>query len=91
MDLYGVTPAEARVAVLMASGASTGDVACRLNVSIATVRTHLNRLFCKTDTHHQGQLVALLLAGPPHLDVEFAGTGTSRDREAEAGLECRVA
>lgn len=72
IDLYAVTKAEARVALLMASGLSTQEVARRLDIGITTVRTHLHRLFSKTDTHHQAQLVALLLAGPPRLEVAFA-------------------
>jgi DNA-binding CsgD family transcriptional regulator len=91
MDLYAVTRAEARVALLMAGGASTQNVASTLNVGITTVRTHLNRLFSKTDTHHQGQLVALLLAGPPRLEVEFTGTGAADGQEDWVGLDSRAA
>ena len=91
IDLYAVTPAEARVALLMASGLSTQDVACKLDIGITTVRTHLNRLFSKTDTHHQGQLVALLLAGPPRLEVAFADAVIDDDHEFWVGRQARVA
>jgi DNA-binding CsgD family transcriptional regulator len=93
IDLYAVTRAEARVALLMASGLSTQEVACKLDIGITTVRTHLNRLFGKTDTHHQAQLVALLLAGPPRLEVTFADTDglTVDDPDILVGRHTRAA
>lgn len=69
-EIYGLTPAEARVAVLLVCGRSLQECAARLDVSITTVRTHLQRIFGKTDTHHQGELVAVLLAGPARLRIE---------------------
>lgn len=68
--LYGFTQAEARLAILLACGYTLQDCAIRLGVSVSTVRTHLQRIFSKTDTHHQGQLVAILLAGPARLSID---------------------
>jgi DNA-binding CsgD family transcriptional regulator len=58
--LYDVTPAETRVLELMAEGLTVSEIAEKLGVSITTVRTHLSRLFHKTGTSRQAQLVALI-------------------------------
>ena len=71
LHLYGLTRAEARVAVLMASGLPLPAVANLLGVSQTTARTHLQRIYGKTDTHSQVQLVALLLVGPAQLNIEY--------------------
>src|ERR1041385_2330839 len=62
--LYGFTPAEEKVALLLMEGKSISDVAQTLRVSLNTARTHLKRIFDKTQTHRQGDLVRLLLTGP---------------------------
>jgi DNA-binding CsgD family transcriptional regulator len=69
--LYRLTAAEARLAQLLACGLSLSKAASLLDISMATVRTHLQRIFSKTFTHHQAQLVALLLLGPASLKVDY--------------------
>jgi DNA-binding CsgD family transcriptional regulator/uncharacterized protein YhfF len=63
-DLYSrafrLTPAEARLAVHLASGASLTEAADEFGVSHNTVRAQLRSIFDKTDTHRQGELVRLL-------------------------------
>jgi DNA-binding CsgD family transcriptional regulator len=44
MDVYGLTLAEARVALCAASGSSIAEVAHNLNVSSNTVKTHLRQI-----------------------------------------------
>lgn len=66
---FGLTPAEARLAELVAEGADLATAAARLEITIETARTHLKRIFGKTNTHRQAQLAQLLLgslarAGP---------------------------
>jgi len=63
--LYGLTTAEADVAVRIAAGAELKQISGELGVSIATVRKHLQHLFEKTDTHRQAELVRFLLAVMP--------------------------
>jgi DNA-binding CsgD family transcriptional regulator/PAS domain-containing protein len=58
--LYGLTPAELRVATLVAEGSSAPAVARALGVSVETVRTHQKRLGEKTGARGRGQLVRLL-------------------------------
>jgi DNA-binding CsgD family transcriptional regulator len=61
-QLYGLTAAEARTAHALLDYDRLADVAGRLGVSLATVRTLLQRTFEKTGTHRQAELVGLLLA-----------------------------
>jgi DNA-binding CsgD family transcriptional regulator len=59
-DLFGLTPAEARVALALTEGLDPAGVAERLGVSMPTVRTHLTRIFDKTETAGQATLNGLL-------------------------------
>lgn len=63
--LYHLTPTEADIALRLAHGADPKHIAEDLSVSITTVRTHLHRIFDKTDTHRQVELVRLLLTLHP--------------------------
>ena len=60
--LYGLTAAEARTAEALLDHRRLADMAARLGVSLATVRTLLQRAFEKTGTHRQAELVRLMLA-----------------------------
>jgi DNA-binding CsgD family transcriptional regulator len=60
-DLYNLTPAEAEVALLVLRGHGLQLVADELRVSLSTVRVHLQRVFEKTGTHRQAELVRLLI------------------------------
>lgn len=57
--LYGLTPAEYRVAALIAQGKSVPQAAAELGVSRNTLKTQLKSIFTKTGTHRQGELVRL--------------------------------
>jgi DNA-binding CsgD family transcriptional regulator len=57
---FGLTPAEARLALQIAKGWTLREAAERSQVSINTVRTHLQRVFDKTDMRRQAQLVRLV-------------------------------
>lgn len=58
---YGLTPAEALLALELAQGTSVENFAVIRNVSVNTVRTQLSSIFAKTDTKRQGELISLLL------------------------------
>jgi DNA-binding CsgD family transcriptional regulator len=60
MDAYGLTLAEARVALQAATGATVPDIGARLNISPNTVKTHLRRVFAKTGAHRQTEIVSLI-------------------------------
>ena len=56
--LYDLTPAEMRVFELVVEGRPP-RIAAQLGVSLATVRTHLSRVFEKTGCARQADLIAL--------------------------------
>jgi DNA-binding CsgD family transcriptional regulator len=60
MDAYGLTRAEAQVAIAIASGASVAEIALRLRISANTVKTHLRQVFEKTGTCRQIHLCRLV-------------------------------
>jgi DNA-binding CsgD family transcriptional regulator len=63
--VYGMTPAETRLAAKLAAGKSLQDAAEELGISYKTARTQLAVIFRKTATTRQGELVKLLLADLP--------------------------
>ena len=58
---FDLTPAEARLATELLAGGGRGEVAARLGISDSTARSHLTRIFDKTGTRRQSELVALIL------------------------------
>ncbi len=60
MEAYGLTRAEARVALAAASGLSIPEAAIQLGISANTIKTHLRRVFAKTGTGRQTELVRLM-------------------------------
>lgn len=61
---WRLTATEARLAWLLAEGHTLQSAAGQLGVTHGTVRTHLKRVFSKTGTSRQAELVALVLGGP---------------------------
>ncbi len=62
-DLYHLTPAEARLAALILRGYSLHAAARSLHVSNNTARTHMKRIYDKTETHRQVDLIRLVAGG----------------------------
>jgi DNA-binding CsgD family transcriptional regulator len=58
--LFDLTQVEARFADALSGGATLAQAAERLGIRISTARTHLGRIFRKTETHQQSQLVSVL-------------------------------
>ena len=59
-DVYKLTPAEARVALMVGQGHRVLDIAEQLTISVHTARTHLKRVFEKTGVERQAELVQLV-------------------------------
>jgi DNA-binding CsgD family transcriptional regulator len=60
-DRFQLTPAEQRVLEEIASGSSVEAAAERLGIRLPTVRTHIHRIFEKTGTRRQAELVGLVM------------------------------
>lgn len=59
--LFGLTPTEATVSLLLANGLSLDEAAEDMGVARNTVRAHLRSIFSKTGVSKQTQLVRLVL------------------------------
>ncbi|MFM9442823.1 response regulator [Streptomyces acidiscabies] len=57
--LEPLTERELEVLVHVAAGHSNADISGRLHISVATVKTHVSRLFGKLDAHDRAQLVVI--------------------------------
>ncbi|MCW6511706.1 helix-turn-helix transcriptional regulator [Lichenifustis flavocetrariae] len=64
--LFGLTPAESRVFEHVVAGRTVGETALALGAEIATVKSHLQRIFSKTGVRRQLDLarIAYSLAAP---------------------------
>lgn len=60
-EAYELTEAEARLALALGEGASLMNIAARTGQATATLRTHLKKIFDKTGTCRQSELVRLVL------------------------------
>ncbi len=61
IELFKLTPAEAKLSVLLANGASVEDASTTLHISTYTTRAHLRSIFSKLGVTRQPQLVHLIL------------------------------
>jgi len=59
--LFGLTPAEGRVAMALFEGATSREAADRLGVSPNTVRVQIARIFEKTGINRQSELIRLMM------------------------------
>ena len=62
---FGLTGAEARVLAALLEGLSVADTAARHQISVNTLRWHLKRLFEKTGTNRQSDLIRLASNAAP--------------------------
>lgn len=58
---FGLTPAEARIAVEIGNGRSIKECSTEQQCSVNTTKTLLNRVYAKTGARRQSELVGLLL------------------------------
>ncbi|WP_295987922.1 helix-turn-helix transcriptional regulator [uncultured Variovorax sp.] len=62
VKLFGLTEAEARVALQVLQGGSAGEMAATLGVATSTVRAQLQAVYGKTGTHRRADLLKMLLS-----------------------------
>jgi len=63
-SLYSLTPSEARFVAKLVEYPELNVVAAALNISLSTAKTHLKRIYRKTDTNRQSVLVHKIVTGP---------------------------
>jgi DNA-binding CsgD family transcriptional regulator len=68
--VFGLTPSEARLAVILAQGESLAEASQRLRISRNTARTHLQHLFQKMGVRRQAELATLLLRCTGQLRID---------------------
>jgi FixJ family two-component response regulator len=73
--LYGLTPAEGALTARLVAGESVQEACEHLGIALATARTHLSRIFSKTGTTRQADLVGLVLTGPALLATGAEAVG----------------
>jgi DNA-binding CsgD family transcriptional regulator len=71
---FDLTPAECRVAHLIAEGRTPKEIAARLGVQHDTVRKQLQAIYQKTATNRQADLIRLLLHLPAHRAPDGQGS-----------------
>lgn len=64
---FSLTPAECRIAILLAEGLSQKEISNKLNIKHDTVRKQLQSIYHKTSTNQQSELIRLML----HLPSNF--------------------
>lgn len=64
MQLFGLTPAEARLLRALTQGTTLDDYASECDLRVTTVKTQLKSLFAKTGTCRQAALVRLIMDIP---------------------------
>lgn len=68
--LFGLTPTEARLAVLLADGLTIAEAARHMHVSEGSARSYCKRIFAKTGISRQAELIRLLLKSVAMLAAE---------------------
>jgi DNA-binding CsgD family transcriptional regulator len=64
-ELFGLTPREICVLLPLLEGKEISDIADQLGITRATAKSHLDRLFAKTGTNRQAELVQRVLKAIP--------------------------
>ena len=62
---FGLTPAEARVALHLVAGGTLRSAEAKLSITYETARTHLKNIFNKTGTCRQAELVVVIVTALP--------------------------
>ena len=66
---FGLTPAEARLALQLVAGETLRAAAAKLSITYETARTELKNIFNKTGTRRQAELVIVIVTALPRLHL----------------------
>ncbi len=61
-ELFALTAAESRLAIALYEGMTLREASARHGISVNTARVQLSRIFAKTETHRQADLMRLMAA-----------------------------
>jgi DNA-binding CsgD family transcriptional regulator len=64
IELYGLTPKEAKMTIELSEAKSVEQAADEMGITYQTARTHLRRIFSKTETSRQSELLLLIARLP---------------------------
>jgi DNA-binding CsgD family transcriptional regulator len=74
--LFGLTPAESRVALLLGDGHAPREIAGMIGVTDNTVRSQIKSIFSKTGVKRQGELIRLLVSNTvPAMQPKLSDVG----------------
>lgn len=76
--LFDLTPAEARLAIELAAGRSVQQAAVEIGIAVKSARIYLDRIFRKTGTNRQSQLMALLKSAAVPVRSAAVSSGVAR-------------
>lgn len=82
-NLFALSPSEARLAVTIINGATLSAAATALGITEETARNYSKRIFAKTGTHGQSDLIRAALTGVAtlaRLETRAGGPGTVRTK-----------
>lgn len=82
--LFDLTPAEARVLLQVGTGSAPTKTAASLGISENTLKTHLGRIFAKTGTKRQADLIKLMADIGPSLEPSRLSSAEAAQVIAEA-------
>lgn len=68
-ELYQFTAAEAKLVLELINGKSVDEASERLHITSNTARSHLKKIFSKTQTKKQGEIVRLVTSALAALDL----------------------
>lgn len=68
-ELYQFTAAEAKLVCELVNGHTVEEAAERLGIKLNTARSHLKKIFAKTHTQRQGEMVRLLTTSVAAIDL----------------------
>jgi DNA-binding CsgD family transcriptional regulator len=82
---FGLTQAEARLALHLVAGGTLQSAAVKLNITYETARSSLKKIFRKTETCRQAELLLVILTALPEC-LEASVPVLERPRPKNEGL-----